>query len=136
MPWLENSSIIFIIRIDFADAKSISYMDYEILQKIKRHRNQRIYRVFCGCFFEFQKIATTPLWKTNFACMFHTRDALARLSYVAVHRFAGELGIVFLCDFLLHCFVDCVILATKQFFYSEVCKVIGACWSIIFRSVK
>lgn len=65
-------------------------MDYEILQKIKRHRNQRIYRVFCGCFFEFQKIATTPLWKTNFVCMFHARDALARLSYVAVHRSAQD----------------------------------------------
>ena len=85
---LTLSILINTLEIDFADAKSISCMDYEILQKIKRHRNQRIYRVFCGCFFEFQKIATTTLWKTNFVCMFHTRDALARLSYVAVHRSA------------------------------------------------
>ena len=89
-PMVTDLAIVILGRIDFADAKSISYMEYEILQKIKHHRNQRIYRVFCGCFFEFQKIATTTLWKTNFVCMFHTRDALARLSYVAVHRFAGD----------------------------------------------
>ena len=75
-------------RIDFAVAKSISCMFSETCQKIKRHRNQRIYRVFCSCFFEFQKIATTTFWKTNFVYMFLTRDTPARLSYVAGHESA------------------------------------------------